>query len=277
MNALTSYLRNMTLWRMLQRVAAAALLAAALAGSARLASAAAPRIASSITASSTITSSAAASMERTASDSLSEQLGRLSPMGVDEVVWLARCIYSESDRPHEQRLVAWVVRNRVETGYRGRTYRDVILETRQFSAFNAPSPRRARILNLTPASTFGPWRTALQIALDVYEAPAAERPFPQTVRHFYSPISMRGALAPHWADSGTEVSTTALGVDPHRFRFFSGVDENVEAELAASNGAAPDRVERTKAGRGGFLFPVGSSSGRVARPRRPAVRSSADR
>src|SRR5690554_7236907 len=84
----------------------------------------------------------------------------------DEMLWLARCIYSESDRPHEQELVAWVVRNRVETGYRGRTYREVVLEDRQFSAFNDPTPRRARILALDASSRSAPWRTALAIALD---------------------------------------------------------------------------------------------------------------
>ncbi|WP_240332831.1 hypothetical protein [Salinibacter ruber] len=41
-------------------------------------------------------------------------------------LWLARAIYSETKLPHEQELVAWVVRNRVETAYRGRrTYRAV--------------------------------------------------------------------------------------------------------------------------------------------------------
>ena len=35
-----------------------------------------------------------------------EQIRDLPPRAIDEVVWLARCIYSESNRSHEQRLVA---------------------------------------------------------------------------------------------------------------------------------------------------------------------------
>lgn len=197
------------------------------------------------------------------SSSVAAEIGRLSPMAADDVLWLARCIYSESDRPHEQRLVAWVVRNRVETRYRGRTYREVVLEAKQFSAFNEPTPRRERILNLTASSPYRPWQTALEIAFDVYQAPASERPFSATVRHFYSPISMEGHLEPHWASSGTRISSASLGVDPFRFRFFSNVDEGAEPNVS-------DDV-RTVEKRGGFLYPVRRNSGRVARPVRPSV------
>ena len=199
---------------------------------------------------------------------LDASLRRLGPKQADEVLWLARCIYSESDRPHEQRLVAWVVRNRVETNFRGSTYRDVVLETRQFSAFNEPTPRRTRILGLTPSSTYGPWQTALGIALDVYQAPVSERPFPVTVRHFYSPVSMVGRLKPEWADTGVELSSARLGVDPFRFRFYDGVDEG--AQVASRETESVESEGRSE--RGGFLFPVKRRSGRIARPVRPSVR-----
>src|SRR5690554_7258256 len=100
-----------------------------------------------------------------------------SAFEADEILWLARCIYSESNRPEEQRLVAWVVRNRVETRYRGDTYREVVLEPRQFSAFNRPTPRRDLILSLTPRSTVPGWQQALRIALEVFQAPPSARPF----------------------------------------------------------------------------------------------------
>ncbi|MEX0821021.1 MAG: hypothetical protein WD021_02650 [Rhodothermales bacterium] len=214
------------------------------------------------------------------SPDLAEQLRQLSPMAADDVLWLARCIYSESDRADEQRLVAWVVRNRVETQFRGRSYREVILEASQFSAFNEPTPRRRHILNLTASSTYGPWQSALGVALDVYQAPEFERPFPVTVRHFYSPVSMRGGLPPHWADDGTELSSDRLGVDPHRFRFFNNVDEGSAWASAGNDAAAIGSDDGTpgtgaRAGSsGGFLFPVRRGSGRVARPARPSVRRS---
>lgn len=212
---------------------------------------------------------------------LAERLRQLSPMAADDVLWLARCIYSESDRADEQRFVAWVVRNRVETQFRGRTYREVILEARQFSAFNEPTPRRRHILNLRASSTYGPWRSALGVALDVYQAPEFERPFPVTVRHFYSPVSMKGGLPPHWAEDGTELSSSRLGIDPHRFRFFNNVDEG-SAWASDGKGAAANDPSGTGAragssggsGSSGFLIPVRRSSGRVARPARPSVRRS---
>ncbi|HEX7070999.1 MAG TPA: cell wall hydrolase, partial [Rhodothermales bacterium] len=95
-----------------------------------------------------------------------------------DVLWLARCIYSETKQPKEQELVAWVVRNRVETAYRGKdTYREVVLDPWQFSAFNSNSPKRQHYTSLTPKSTAPGFRTALQIAERVANAPANSRPF----------------------------------------------------------------------------------------------------
>ncbi len=154
------------------------------------------------------------------------RLGGLSPIQQDEVLWLARCIYSESDRAHEQRLVAWVVRNRVETKYRGETYRKVILEPRQFSAFNEPSIHRKHLLSLNQYSLSRAWRQALEIALDTYLTSASHRPFLVTTRHFYSPISMDGGRMPDWAVNATPLPAARLGVDPHRFKFFADIDED---------------------------------------------------
>ena len=51
------------------------------------------------------------------------KLTPLPPEMIDnETLWLARAIFSETKRPEEQILVAWVIRNRVETGYRGNAH-----------------------------------------------------------------------------------------------------------------------------------------------------------
>ena len=86
-------------------------------------------------------------------DTLTERMNRLNPLEQDEVLWLARCVYSESNLKHEQKVIAWVVRNRVDTEYRGTSYREVVLEPLQFSVFNTPSPRRTHILSLNAKST----------------------------------------------------------------------------------------------------------------------------
>lgn len=141
----------------------------------------------------------------------------------EDVLWLARCIYSETKRPDEQELVAWVVRNRVETGYRGvKTYRDAVLDPWQFSAFNTNSPKRRHYSRLGFDSRATGWQTALYIAYDVLSAPAYERPFPVETRHFYSEQSMRGRTSPNWAAGQRPVSLDRQ-IDPRRFRFYSEI------------------------------------------------------
>lgn len=189
---------------------------------------------------------------------------RLSPLEQDEVLWLARCIYSESNRPEEQRLVAWVVRNRVETRYRGDTYREVVLEPRQFSAFNRPTPRRDLILSLTPQATTPGWQQALRIALEVFQAPPSTRPFPITVRHFYSPISMPTHDPPPWAQAAPPYQGPAVAhIDPQRFQFFDGVDVRLDPEqpVPSATLARPARLLR--------LWKRQLPAGRVPRPVRP--------
>ena len=144
-------------------------------------------------------------------------------MDPDEVLWLARCIYSETKQPHEQELVAWVVRNRVETGYRGKhSYQDVVLDRWQFSAFNPNSPKRGHYTSLTSNSTAAGFQTALTIAERVANAPDSLRPFSEETRHFYSERSMVGGRAPNWAVAKKPVPLKT-NVDPKRFRFYDSV------------------------------------------------------
>ncbi|MEX0747974.1 MAG: hypothetical protein WD275_08250 [Rhodothermales bacterium] len=203
---------------------------------------------------------------------LTTRLRAISAIERDEVVWLARCIYSESDRPHEQELVAWVVRNRVETQYRGTTYREVVLEDRQFSAFNSPTRRREQILSLNVNTPARAWQSALGIALRVYQSGPTQRPFEQTVRHFYSPVSMKGRSKPVWADSGEQLSSLKLGVDPHRFRFFSSVDEGFVPSNGSDSLSDSGSEELAGGDDSGFDLPRLKLSGKIARPRRPSVK-----
>ena len=142
----------------------------------------------------------------------------------DDVLWLARCIYSETKRTEEQELVAWVVRNRVETGYRGETsFRDVVLDPYQFSAFNRGSRKRRFYMSLSPLSDARGWLRTLKVAHDVYYTDGAERPFAITTRHFYSERAMRGRGAPRWARGQRPVRLTDHQIDQRRFRFYSGI------------------------------------------------------
>lgn len=141
----------------------------------------------------------------------------------EDILWLARVIYSETKRPHEQELVAWVVRNRVETGYRGRdTYKDIVLDPYQFSAFNPRARTRNHYANLQWKSGTAGFQTALSIAAKVATSNPADRPFSETTRHFYSRRSMRGGLAPRWAHQARPV-VLDRHIEPDRFQFFDRI------------------------------------------------------
>lgn len=150
----------------------------------------------------------------------------------DDVLWLARVIYSETKQAHEQTLVAWVVRNRVETRYRGQgTYQNVVLDKYQFSAFNPGDPKRRMFLALTPESDAMGWEQALRAAHAVYHAPESARPFAQRTRHFYSERSMPGRRAPRWAVGQTPVEPVGYRVNPVRFRFYEGLASTLSLSL----------------------------------------------
>ncbi len=141
----------------------------------------------------------------------------------DEILWLARVIYSETKRPHEQELVAWVVRNRVETGYRGNdSYREAALDPYQFSAFNPGSRSRSYHTSLQWDSTEKGFARAVAIAATVAAADATNRPFAETTRHFYSRQSMVGGRTPNWAVNVAPVKLDRH-VEPDRFRFYANV------------------------------------------------------
>lgn len=154
---------------------------------------------------------------------------KIKPLAADEIdsetLWLARCIYSETKRPNEMELVAWVVRNRVETKYRGRaSYRDVVLDPYQFSAFNPGSRKRWFYSDLDPSSQIRSWQHALAVARSVRQAGASYRPFSKTTRHFYSERSMVGGSHPEWALGKTPVlPERSFALDQRRFRFYDDV------------------------------------------------------
>ncbi|RME29036.1 MAG: hypothetical protein D6800_03215 [Candidatus Zixiibacteriota bacterium] len=122
-----------------------------------------------------------------------------------EILWLARCIYSETKQAQTQLYVGWTIRHRVETGYRGKTsYKDVVLDPYQFFAFNQNNPRRNFYLTLDPEDGQPGFDQAYSIAVNVYLASSSEDPFigyatdPLAVRHFFAPASMTGTPVMPW-------------------------------------------------------------------------------
>lgn len=154
------------------------------------------------------------------------QLPLIPASSIDsETLWLARCIYSETNRPEEQELIAWVVRNRVESTYRGKTtYRRVVLDPYQFSAFNADSPKSSYYRSLMPSHNQDGWQRALTIAYYVRLARPDYRPFSAETLHFYSEQSMVGRKKPAWAYGSQPIQTPErYALDERRFRFYEGI------------------------------------------------------
>ena len=140
---------------------------------------------------------------------------------LSELEWLAKGILTESNLPHEQRVVGWVIRSRVEQCFEGCTYEEVVTKPGQFSAFNDGGDIGTRRLDITQ-SALG-WDAALNIAVEVLSGEESDRPLPRDVLHFYSPISMDPPQAePWWVDQLIEVEQPP-GIDPNRFRFFSAM------------------------------------------------------
>lgn len=140
----------------------------------------------------------------------------------DEVLWLARVLYSESKIAREQAMIAWVTRNRLEQNFRGaETYKDVALSPKQFSGLN-PSDEQYQINISRDYSTPGPgWDSALEVAETVYEASDEARPIPETVMHFYSPMS--AAVEPDWAVDKSPNLVIEGKRGEQRFAFYDGV------------------------------------------------------
>jgi hypothetical protein len=153
------------------------------------------------------------------------------------VLWVARVLWTESNDPEEFPQIVWVVRNRVETGYRGKKfYRTAILDKSQFSHFNTASGR-AQMESFGYHTQTVNFQEALEIAFEIMTAPAEESPFSAKTRHYYSTVSMKasyttncwkphgpaviarlGKRHPKWAHQG---SLAGVGPDPDRFRFIA--------------------------------------------------------
>ncbi len=150
----------------------------------------------------------------------------LPPGKIDsETLWLARAIFSESKRPEEQVLVAWVVRNRVETRYRGkRSYEDVVTDPYQFSAFRKQSQKRPFYSTLDATSRVPGWNRALRIAYDIRHVDSEHRPFSIRTRHFYSERSMSRGRHPAWVSGREPVEIDlVMDIDQTRFRFYEDI------------------------------------------------------
>ncbi len=163
--------------------------------------------------------------EASSTDSTRQLAAYTDPSSPDaqEILWLARIVYSESKTREEQIMVAWVVRNRVETKYRGAdTYKEVANDPSQFSGLTVVDAHMKTIRGLDYGDTKNKsWTDAISIARAVYFAEDTLRPIAQSVRHFYSP----GAVLrdPSWATSKKPAMVLRNTNGAIQFAFYDGV------------------------------------------------------
>lgn len=153
--------------------------------------------------------------------------------------WAGLCALAETSRPDEQEYVLWVIRNRVESPRFPDTYERVILQPKQFSAFNAFTS--SKVLLAGPLRIFNEKATeyaaaallaAVHLAENVLAASLGQDLLLPTradqngwlwTCHYYSPVSMKPpGSAPAWAKSAKRLFTPP-GIDPQRFVFAEGV------------------------------------------------------
>ena len=116
-----------------------------------------------------------------------------------EVLWTTRAVLSETKNPREMLLIANVIRNRADLGYRGReTAKEVILDPYQFSAFNPGREMRWRYINMEPKHVSSErWEEAWTAARYAMTAPREVLPFDNPcVNHFVHPGGLAGT--PNW-------------------------------------------------------------------------------
>ena len=118
--------------------------------------------------------------------------------------WMARALFSEKKRMSDYEYNAWVIRNRVDDSDYPNTVRKVVLQDRQFSAFNDYSKRRYLESLSYPETKHTEFRRAYRMAKYVLSAPESSNPMPM-VTHFYHKRTMEqkyGKSAPDWAHHG---------------------------------------------------------------------------
>lgn len=140
----------------------------------------------------------------------------------EDVLWLSRVLYSETRKPLEMYYIAHVVKNRVETCYRGEcSYKEVALDPYEFSAFNPNRKSRYYLMQLNSNNARDParWAAAKQIALNTY----LDNHDPTNGgTHFFAQVSMRNYGYPDWAYHGDQV-TLANNIDEQRLRVYRNV------------------------------------------------------
>ena len=111
---------------------------------------------------------------------------------------LAKTIYGEARGESIETMfsVGWVIRNRLKSGRHGNTYKDVVLQPKQFSCWNKGDPNCKVIKGKIKG---GIWEVCIGVAIVVIQSTEKRNPIPN-VRHYYD--KSLDSNPPYWAEEG---------------------------------------------------------------------------
>lgn len=130
----------------------------------------------------------------------------IDPVRFTEIMYLAKTIWAEArgEGPDGMRLVAWVIRARVESPKWPDTYASVVTQRNQFSAWLHGDPNRDKMVDplAGPDADDAMWYEAIRIADEVLDAPASDNPLPGV--YHYVDVRLEGRL-PSWAQGMEQI------------------------------------------------------------------------
>lgn len=132
-----------------------------------------------------------------------------------DLLYLAKTIYGEARGESIETMfaVGWVIRNRLKVERYGNTYKDVVLQPKQFSCWNKDDPNYKVIRGVIKGRV---WEVCIGVAIIVMQSAEKHNPVPG-VRHYYD--KSLDSNPPYWAEEGEFMSV--YGVD--NIRLIRGV------------------------------------------------------
>ena len=117
-------------------------------------------------------------------------------------LYLAKTIYGEArgENVETMLVVGWVIRNRLHSKYYDNTYKDVVLQPKQFSCWNKDDPNYKVIKGKIKGRL---WEVCIGVAIVVMQSVEKHNPV-VGVYHYYD--KSIDSNPPYWAESGEYMS-----------------------------------------------------------------------
>ena len=129
------------------------------------------------------------------------KLATLAKLNTD-FLYLAKTIYGEARGESIETMfaVGWVIRNRLQSGRHGKTYKDVVLQPKQFSCWNKNDPNYKVIKGIIKGRL---WEVCIGVAIVVMQSTKKHNPI-IGVYHYYD--KSMDSNPPYWAECGEFMS-----------------------------------------------------------------------